>query len=69
MHACEYEESGADDLRTCAVVSIQYASHWSRENTDEVISKASSRFTGALVDVFFVVEDVWQEAWVVDERS
>lgn len=53
MRACEYEESGADDLRTRAVVSIQYAAHWSRENTDEVISKASSRYTGAMVDVVF----------------
>ena len=54
MRGFEYEESSSNDLRTRAVVSIQYAAHWGRGHTDDFISKASSGYTGARVDVFFL---------------
>ena len=53
MRGFEHEESSANDFRTRAVVSIQYAAHWGRGHTDELISKASSGYTGATADVVF----------------
>ena len=53
MRGFEYEESSANDLRTRAVVSIQYEAHCGSGHTDDVISKASSGYTGARADVVF----------------